>query len=571
MSSTRSWCNRILEALLAAGVTDLVVSPGSRSTPLLLAALDSPLRLHSVIDERSAAFFALGRSRATGAPTALLCTSGSAAAHYLPAFLEAKYTAQVLIALSADRPPELQDCGANQTIDQRQLLAAACPPCLELGMPDSNPQALAGVRRRVYEAVSLAVGPLHINLPFRKPLEPTPADASDSIEKFSPPNLHRPSFHVSTECVESVQAHCKRAKAILIVAGPSETSPTQTQALATILVRLAEATGAVLLAESTSGVRFNGLAHPQRFDAYPHVLANESAARELAPDLILQFGAEPSGGALNRWLARQSCPVVRFSESRALNDVKGNAELVIGDVSDSLTRICEKLSPPSATLYVDRWRPWNRLAEEASREALESGSSPFSEAHAISHALQHLPCGTQLTMGNSLIIRTADLVLSGKENSLNILHQRGTSGIDGLIAGTIGSHRGPLSALLIGDVSASHDNASLAMAAMISGPLLILCIDNGGGQIFSHLPVHQQELSEQHWQHWQTPPELDWKSLCQAHHVEYRSATNRLEWEKNLSWACSQQACVFLHANVAPQGLSDFQSIVSRAIDRAST
>ncbi len=568
MEGTRAWCNRIIEGLIAAGVSDLVVSPGSRSTPLLLAALQSSLQLHSVVDERSAAFFALGRTRKTGAPTALLCTSGSAGAHYLPALLEARYAGHRLIALTADRPPQLRDCGANQTIDQRQLFAAACPPCIELGMPDSNGQALGAVRRRVCESVSLATGPLHFNLAFRKPLEPESGEKGQRCEPFSPQPLRRPDLRAHQEALRSIQHHCEKSKAIVIVAGPSEYGLADTELLAAELTLLAKATGAALLAESTSGARFVGKVHFHRIDSFTHVLNQDKATQELTPDLILQVGLQPSSASLNRWLAQQTCTTVRMCDSVPYNSPDGSAQVVIGNLVDLCRRIRDLVAPPSDTAYIARWREWDELARAAVETEIAETTSEFSEAQAMAAFLRQLPAACQITIGNSLAIRTADMVLSGSEKRLQFLHQRGTSGIEGLIAGAIGSSSESLSALILGDVSASHDSASLALAALCQGPLTILCIDNDGGQIFSHLPVKTLELDASEWQYWQTTPSVNWQALCQAYRVEYRMSACAEEFAESLHWASTQEGCVFLHTKVAAEGLLQFQENVATRIQR---
>ncbi|MBL4635452.1 MAG: 2-succinyl-5-enolpyruvyl-6-hydroxy-3-cyclohexene-1-carboxylic-acid synthase, partial [Kofleriaceae bacterium] len=435
MEGTRAWCNRIIEGLIAAGVSDLVVSPGSRSTPFLLAALRSSLQLHSVVDERSAAFFALGRTRKTGTPTALLCTSGSAGAHYLPALLEARYAGHRLIALTADRPPQLRDCGANQTIDQRQLFAAACPPCLELGMPDRNAQALDAVRRRVFESVSLATGPVHFNLAFRKPLEPNSDEKGQGCEPFSPQTLRRPEVRAHQEALFSVQQECEKSKTIVIIAGPSEYGIGDSELLASELALLATLTGAALLAESTSGARFVGVAHPHRFDSFTHILNQDKATQELAPDLILQFGLQPSSASLNRWLAEQKCTTLRLCDSVPYNSPDGSAQVIIGNLVDLCRRLRGLVPPSSDAGYIARWRGWDELAQEAVDAEIAETASEFSEAQVMDAFLGYLPTACQVTIGNSLAIRTADMVLAGSKKRLQFLHQRGTSGIEGLIAG----------------------------------------------------------------------------------------------------------------------------------------
>lgn len=548
---TLAWCRRLLEGLQAAGVQDLVVSPGSRSTPLLLAAIHSPLRLHSVIDERSAAFFALGRARAESMPVAFLCTSGSAGAHALPALLEARYAGHRVVAITADRPPELHDCGANQTIDQSLLFAAACPPCLHAGMPEASEAAGLGLQRRVQQAVALAWGPVHINLPFRKPLEPS-ADEMVAPWQSRPPATLWPASAVADEAaLQRIARLCNQAERGLIVAGPSvHVGP--------VLQELAKATGFVLLAESSSGARLTGVAQEQRCDAFPHILGDKAWHDELAPDVLLRFGAEPVCTTLNQWLAKLECPEFRFCDQRPMGPANGTSQLVMGDIADACERLAKSVSPASSRAYLQNWKQADEEAWCHIATCIDAADGSHSEARAMATILQGLIPGSRLTLGNSMPIRSADMVMPGHLAQLQVLHQRGTSGIDGLIAGAIGSSGKDPSALLIGDVSCSHDLSSLALAALCRGPLAVIVIDNQGGQIFSHLPLAQTPMAEDSQQLWTTPPVVDFEQACRAYQVPYRQVSGDEELQAALPWSQEQAGCAFLHVRVAPQSMLMF-------------
>jgi 2-succinyl-5-enolpyruvyl-6-hydroxy-3-cyclohexene-1-carboxylate synthase len=215
---TTQWARVLLDGLAASGVRDVVVSPGSRSTPLVAAALaDERLRCRWVIDERSAGFFGLGIAKATERPVLMICTSGTAGAHYLPALLEARYAHASLILATADRPPELQRCGANQTIDQRSLFGDVVT--WDLGLPDPSMRALRGLRRAAAQAVHAATtppGPVHLNVPFRKPLEPVVANPAErawvtEVDRLLAPPITRapaPSVVVSSDALDEIgRAH----------------------------------------------------------------------------------------------------------------------------------------------------------------------------------------------------------------------------------------------------------------------------------------------------------------------------------------------------------------------------
>lgn len=553
------FCHRILEGLWAAGVRDMIVSPGSRSTPLLLAALDSKLRLHSVIDERSAAFFALGKARAQGRAVALLCTSGSAGSHYLPALLEARYAGHCLVALTADRPPELHGSGANQTIDQRQLFASACPPCTEVAVPEEREKLALAARRRVHAAVVLADGPVHINVAFRKPLEPAPG-AGKPVEKPLA-SVERPQLLASDERVEKLVEACESATRGLIVCGPTSAPET-----GRAVRELARHLGFPLVAESTSGARLVGKPQHERVDAFPHILSVPALANALAPDLILQFGSDPASGPLLRFLDGASARRIRFGTHPGLRDATGATELVLGEVANAAERVAAKASPSASTGYLDAWREADTQAWHIANTHLAQSTPALREPEAVATILEGLRAGTQLTLGNSLPIRTVDTVLPGSCKQLRVLHQRGTSGIEGLVAGALGGCGSQPSALLLGDVSFSHDLSSLALHHRAEGALAIFVIDNGGGKIFSHLPVADLELRSEHWEFWETPPAVNIELACAAHGLAYRGCTSRKALGEAIRWAQEPDAVRVVHVAVVPDSVRTFLSDIRDAL-----
>jgi 2-succinyl-5-enolpyruvyl-6-hydroxy-3-cyclohexene-1-carboxylate synthase len=232
-----------------------------------------------------------------------------------------------VVAITADRPPELHDCGANQTIDQRYLFASACPPCLDLGMPQDSEAARLAMRRRVHEALVSASGPIHINLPFRKPLEPSAAELAQARPGPDIGEVHAPRTLAAESTLRELAERCSKTQRGIIVAGASV-------GCASALQELAEASGFVLLAESTSGTRFTGAATEQRCDAFPHIasmaMRDSDLSAALRPELVLRVGREPAAASLNRWLAEQECPEVHFSQGAAVRDVEGASELTTG-------------------------------------------------------------------------------------------------------------------------------------------------------------------------------------------------------------------------------------------------
>ncbi|MFW5939754.1 MAG: 2-succinyl-5-enolpyruvyl-6-hydroxy-3-cyclohexene-1-carboxylic-acid synthase, partial [Halolamina sp.] len=278
------WARAIVDELARGGVTAACVSPGSRSTPLTVAlAAHEAIRVFSHLDERSAAYFALGRARRTGEVTPLVCTSGTAAANYHPAVMEADQSRVPLLALTADRPPELRDSGANQTADQEKLYGDAVRWYKDLPEPEAEPRKLRSLRTTVARALTAAegtdAGPVHLNVPFRKPLEPTeiPGDVPGDLESLaaegraggasatapSPTSTGAtgPAFVERTQGTPELPDEEIHALADdlgvergLIVAGPADPSEIDPESI----VSLAHATGFPILADPLSGLRFGG-------------------------------------------------------------------------------------------------------------------------------------------------------------------------------------------------------------------------------------------------------------------------------------------------------------------------
>jgi 2-succinyl-5-enolpyruvyl-6-hydroxy-3-cyclohexene-1-carboxylate synthase len=274
--------------------------------------------------------------------------------------------------------------------------------------------------------------------------------------------------------------------------------------------------------------------------------------------LLLHFGSEPACTALNSWLAAQACPELRFAPDTPTRDARGASELVMGEVRDACARLAALLSPKPGTAYLNHWRAANEAAWTLAAKRLDAEEEELSEPRAVATILQSLPAHTRLTLGNSMPVRTVDMVLPGQLAALEVLHQRGTSGIDGLIAGAIGSSDTSASALLLGDVSFNHDLASLALTPLCRGPLRIFVIDNQGGQIFSHLPVAHAELAKDSQALWRTPPRVDIQQVCAAFGVSYQKATTPASLAEALAWSQAQANCSVVQVCVGAESMLAF-------------
>ena len=572
------WARLLVGSLARAGVSDAVISPGSRSTPFAWAALREPrLRCHTIVDERCAAFFAVGRAKITGRPSLLVCTSGSAAANYFPAIVEADRSGTPLLVLTADRPFELQAADAPQTIDQVKLYGDAVRAFFEVGMPDADAGALNGLNRIARQAAQLARGPLpgpmHVNARARKPLEPVSAtdDASRALAAAVDRLLERtepaepPSLAAPDDAIRRIARACTGARRGVIVCGPM--SPWQAPRADTV-AELSRATGFPVLAEATSQLRFadaGDAAAPARVDAFDALLRADAFAARFAPDVVLRIGGSPTSTAWRDLLehaARASAvdsPIDEYVIApNGWSDPHGCAAAVlvcaIEPTLRGLLRACadEERSGEAESARAE-WRSMLTEAQRAASAALGMASPEFDEGEAVKAALASLPDGTVLAVGNSLPVREVDTFSSADDRALTVWSQRGANGIDGLIAGAAGaaSAADRPTALLLGDVSARHDAGGLAVARACEQPFAIVVLDNRGGPIFEQLPLARSgAVPDAEWQTWLTPPRIEFEALAAAFGVAYTRATDADSTRAAVGTALAATGATLVHVVV---------------------
>lgn len=550
------WARTIVRALADGGVRTAVVSPGSRSTPLAAALADpaSPVTIHIVVDERAAGFFALGLARATGAPVALVCTSGTAPAHYYPAVIEAAMAEVPLVVISADRPPEMHGGGAAQTIDQTRLFGAHARTFVDLGPPGPDELALRATRRRVIQTVLAAraprPGPVQINVPLRKPLEPAAPGTAEELAlaarlealttRVAPPGSPR----ANDGAVAALAAALAGSRRPFVVAGPRGLDPVRDAAVAAAVSRLARRRGAVVLAESTSQLR--GVLDPEvtRLDRFDLVLATTS----LTPDLLIQLGAEPVAAAWPGFLAAHpDVPRWVVAEHPWPDPHSSAAGVVLGDVADALDRAAAAAPAHADAAWLHQVAAVDRRACAIADELLAGGGEPAMVRAALDGA------GDALVMlGNSLPVRVVDQVWSGGPR--RILSQRGASGIDGLIAGAAGAAAsGPPVVLVLGDVSFAHDVGSLALLRKAN--VTVVVIDNHGGRIFEALPVRDSVSGDDFARLWLTAPDLDVVAIARGFGLTAETVRSPDE----LRAAVAGRRTTILHVPVAPSSARTFR------------
>ena len=501
-------------ALIAGGVRHAVLSPGSRNTPVVLALhalaqTDADLTLHSVLDERSAAFFALGLARASGAPTLLSCTSGSAGAHYLPALIEAAHAHVPLLALTADRPPELQGRGAPQTIDQRSLFGVHVRASLKLSAPDGELDAVrAAAAHALAVATGAAPGPVHINLPYREPL--WHRDAPAKVDRPAVATRPHQVPAIADEALANLVERLEGAARGLVVWGPDPDPELD----ATPILALAAHLGWPVLAAPTSPARFRSQRPATTITTHDAFLRDSELARSLAPDLVLQLGGTPSSRAL-RALVGQAPDVVAVDPRGVWRDPEHSLQTLLSvDPGPLAQALMDALPARTPGPWLQAWMDQETHAATALDRACQAG---FWSGAIIRTLLNSLPEGSLLHTASSMPIR--DLDTFGRPGARPFLAHasRGVNGIDGTLATGLGLarawNRGP-TAVLLGDLAFLHDQGSLMLARQVQRPVTAIVVDNHGGGIFAGLPIAEHPDAFEPW--FLTPQVADIPALCAA-------------------------------------------------------
>ena len=489
----------LVEELVAAGVREVCVSPGSRSTPLTLACVaHSGLQVSSHIDERAGSFYALGLAKVSGRPVALVCTSGSAVANYLPAVVEASLSRVPLVVLSADRPPELHDCGANQTIDQEGLFGSYVRFAATIAAARPAGSTEAALRRLADRAIAAASGshpgPVHLNCQFREPFAPRLDDRPTNDVDAGQPLAHTRTFPPSTTAVpelpDEVADLLAASQRPLLVMGPRVSGGLDEQ---NRFRQLAERLGAAVFAEVPANLSCLDAA-AGRVDAYDALL--RSGQPGTGPDLIVRSGGVPTSKALGQFLAQcHGVPQVVLAEAGEWPDPGANATyLISGPLRALLTAMLDHL-PESGQRSA--WaQGWVEAGTEARRRLDRYLDQACSVEGGVLRDVAHV-LGTEdaLFVGNSLAVRDLDLFCSSSSCEAAVFVNRGASGIDGLVSTVFGIAAGHAGATVgvLGDVSFLHDAGGLLAATRTPAQAVLVVLDNDGGGIFDHLPLASEE------------------------------------------------------------------------------
>jgi 2-succinyl-5-enolpyruvyl-6-hydroxy-3-cyclohexene-1-carboxylate synthase len=516
------WGSVVAETLVRSGVRTVVISPGSRSTPLAFAfARHARLEAISVLDERSAAFFALGIAKRDLRPVVLLCTSGTAGANYFPAIIEAHEAGVPLLVITADRPPEMRGCASGQTIDQQKLYGAFVHFHHELAVPEANLALLRYLRQTVAHAVERTLapfgGPVHLNAPFRDPLVPSDdAGGTDAFgagvdwdaffDHLSPP---APVLAVSEIPAFSHAVHG------VIVAGPILSADPAAHAAA--VGDIARKLRWPVLADGLSPVRNHAEAVPHLVTRYDAVLRTPAAAEALKPDFVLCLGEWPTSKILRAWIEASGAPVFLVTDRPDNRDaLHGPTRRIVSP----LPALAQALPSADALNGYERLWASHEIRALAGLDMRIDAEESLIEPKVAWLLGRHLPENTAVSAANSMPVRDMEFVWPANDRGYRVFFNRGANGIDGTLSTALGvAHGGEPAVLLTGDLALLHDSNGFLIAPKLRGSLTVVLINNRGGGIFEHLPVAQFDPIFEEF--FATPQEVDFARLCSAHGVEH--------------------------------------------------
>lgn len=564
------WASVLAETLQRLGLTTAVICPGSRSAPLTIAfALNNKIETIPILDERSASFFALGIAQKSGLPTALICTSGTAAANFYPAIIEARESRIPLLIFTADRPPELRDCHAGQAIDQVKIYGNYPNWQAELAIPSASIGMLDYLRQTIVYAIERSIfptkGPVHLNIPFRDPLVPVPDIAVEALEtQFNPEHFFAglepifagesstpPSPPLLRGGEESTMQQWHKCSKGIIIAGVSQ--PQFAEKYCSAIAQISQLLNWPVLAEGLSPVRNYAQLNPHLISTYDLILRNRELADKLTPEIAIQIGDLPTSKELRNWLDKtQPKRYIIDPSHHNFDPLHGKTIHLRTSVENLATNLATILTlvPPlnkgESTLvpplnkgglggvltspsneYLQLWRN----TEIQVRETIDQKISAINKIiePKVSWLLsQILPPATPIFIANSMPVR--DVEFFWKPNNLEIkpFFNRGANGIDGTLSTALGvAHRNQSSIMLTGDLALLHDTNGFLIKNKFVGHLTIILINNNGGGIFEMLPVAKFDPPFEEF--FATPQHINFAQLCATYGVEHEVIE---DWEQ---------------------------------------
>ena len=528
-ATTATFCATLVDEWVRLGVAHAVVSPGSRSTPMAIAlASNSKIALHVFHDERSASFAALGIGLQSGTPAVLLCTSGTAAAQFFAAVIEANYAHVPLLVCTADRPPELQGVGAPQTINQTNLYGTFVRKFIDVGLADdAKSSKWRTIARDAFSAtVGVNRGPCHVNLPFREPLVGV-AGSLPVADSHSPVRM---SADVATASERKKLSLALRAERGIIIAGNGIDQPRFILELAAKLkwpVVADPRSNCRVAPESSHGAMVSSCADV--------VLRHRASAESLKPTVVLRIGDPPVSKVVNQWLAQCGAEQIAVTQQPSLVDPdKVVTTHIVGSFNELFMEMSRGADSRSETEWIGAWKRCEKNARTALDEEL-SRQTQLTEPLCAVTVSEAIAAGTNLVVSSSMPVRDLEWFAPPRDG-VRVLSNRGVNGIDGVVSTAVGvalSSKSP-TALLIGDIAMLHDSNGLLNLIRRDAQLKIIVIDNEGGGIFSFLPQAQAMEGDQFEQLFGTPHSVDFAALAKTHGIAFTWVSTAQELRREL-------------------------------------
>lgn len=559
-----SYVNHFVETIKQAGIQDIVMCPGSRSTPLAYAfAKSEGFQFYRQIDERSAGYFALGIAKAKKAPVVLLCTSGTAAANFFPAIVEAFYARVPLLVVTADRPHELREVGAPQAIDQLHLFGKHVKWTVDFPLPDKDDANLAFVERHIQRAVSTSkafpMGPVHINVPFREPLlldmeqtSPTVNMHASEIGKLVP----------SEEFLAWYKDILQNETKGIIIVGDSLQSTNE-------FWEFAKMVQWPVLVDPLSNLRTSIPADclDLCIDQYDAILKNDTFQKVATPNVVIRFGAQPVSKPLMLYLKALKPEIyIVVDESPIYRD---SLHIATHHVQVEAQSLWIKTVEKSASPYLDSWSQANRIATNHVNSYIQKETDEGALAGVLFEAL---PDKSFLFASSSMPIRDLDTFFNKTTKDIQLYANRGTNGIDGVVSSALGAQAAldRPGYLLIGDLAFLHDLNGLIVSRFHPTDMTIIVMNNDGGGIFSYLP---QSTETNYFEHlFGTPTGLEFSHIAAMYNAQYNVVHTKEDFKEALAEQKSKDIRiieVFTNRQVNTETHRKLWAAISKELDSA--
>ncbi|MEM7556733.1 MAG: 2-succinyl-5-enolpyruvyl-6-hydroxy-3-cyclohexene-1-carboxylic-acid synthase [Cyanobacteria bacterium P01_A01_bin.84] len=540
------WASILVETWKRLGLTCAIICPGSRSTPLVVAFTQQKphIEVIPILDERSGAFFALGRAKVTGTPTAIVCTSGTAGANFYPAVIEATESRIPLLILTADRPQELRNCHSGQTINQLRLYGDYPNWQTELAIPSEDMRMLSYLRQTAIHAWERTLHPIggivHLNIPFRDPLAPTfdnLAKDTLSLNKLKS-QFNTKEFFTNLRCDRPITLSNPTFPVLewlqtsrgIIIAGVSQ--PQKPEEYSYAISRLTALLNFPVLAEALSPLRNYAQLNSNIISTYDIILRNPQLATKLKPEIVIQIGEMPTSKILRNWLTATNAQrwIIEPSDQN-LDPLHGRTIHIrigveeIGEwkfKSENQQENIDKNSP-----YLQMWRSLHNQVKEKIDVTLAQTTELF-EGKVAWLLSQILPPQTSLFISNSMPVRDVEFFWQNNNLGIRAFCNRGANGIDGTLSTALGiAYQQQSSVMLTGDLGLLHDTNGFLIRNKFIGHLTILLINNNGGGIFEMLPISGFEPPFE--EYFATPQNINFAQLCTTYGIEHELITS---WEQ---------------------------------------